>query len=81
MKPKFPSIRIDIARPVVEKFGGVVPMSKLTGLLEQTIRAWLVSGVIPEKYRYGLLVIARENGIALTPSDYVDYMVDLKIAA
>lgn len=81
MKPKFPSIEINMARPVIEKFGGVARMAELTGIVDKTIRSWLVSGVIPEKYRYGLLVIAREHSIAMTPSDYVNYMVDLKIAA
>jgi hypothetical protein len=81
MKPQLPEIVVRTAPPIIEKFGGVQKMSDITGHPYGRIDGWLRGGVIPEKYRYHLLVIAKREGIAHTPWDYIAHLVDIRIAA
>jgi len=73
--------KIDIARPIVDKFGGINAMSKDTGIPYGRIQGWLQSGTIPDKWRADVLAHAHRLGIPHTPWDYIAHLVGLKIAA
>lgn len=76
-----PEISYDIAGPIIAKFGGKSDMSRITGHSYGRIDGWEKSGTIPERYRFGLLAIAKREGIPHTPWDYIAYLVDLPAAA
>lgn len=63
------------------RFGGVTKMSRVTGHPISRIASWKIGGVIPEKYRPGLVRVAQSCGIPHTPFDYIAYMVVLQCAA
>lgn len=81
MKNKLPEIDFDVAAPIIAKFGGRAAMSRITNHPYGRIDGWAKSGTIPERYRYGLLVIAKREGIPHTAWDYIAYLADLPIAA
>ena len=62
---------MNAAQVVVEKFGGQSAVAKLIGKGQSTVQYWTKSGVIPAKWHAPLLRIAQENGVDLSPGDFM----------
>ena len=73
--------RPDIANPIIDKFGGIGPMAKLTGHPRHRVEGWSKIGYIGEEYRPWLLAVAKKNGIPHTALDYVEHLIANPIAA
>ena len=56
---------------VINKFGGVRPMSRATGIHPATISNWNRSGIITAKYQRTILDAANDGGIKLTADDVI----------
>jgi hypothetical protein len=67
----------DVARVIVEKFGGAKKLGSMLGIAASTIGVWVKSGDIPEKYRADLIRLAKKHGVPHTPFDYVAYLAPL----
>ena len=57
---------------VIGKFGGQTALARLLGKSQSTIQHWAKSGRIPAKWQPELLRLARERGIDLAFSDFVE---------
>lgn len=62
---------MNAAQAIVSKFGGQSAVAQLIGKGQSTVQHWCKSGVIPAKWQSILLGIAREQGVAITASDFV----------
>lgn len=76
MKQPVPPLIYNIAQPIVEKFGGRQRMSELTGHPYTRIDGWIRGGTIHDRYRPGLLAVAKANNIPHTPWDYIAHLVN-----
>jgi hypothetical protein len=63
---------VNSAQRVIEKFGSQSALARLIGKGQSTVAHWSKTGNIPSKWQHELLVVARENGIQLAPSDFMD---------
>ena len=62
---------MDVAQYVINKFGGQAALARLIGKRPSTVQHWAASGVIPAKWHTLLLSLAREHGMDLSASDFV----------
>lgn len=62
---------MDVAQYIISKFGGQTSLARLIGKRPSTVQHWAASGVIPAKWQVALLNLARQQGIDLSPSDFV----------
>ncbi len=61
---------MNIAKIIVERFGGQTALATLLGKGQSTVSYWVKTGVIPTKWHSTLLAIAKENGIRLSADDF-----------
>jgi hypothetical protein len=73
-----PTLDIDIAGPIIAKFGGRNAMHKDTGLPYSRIDGWARRKNIPENWRPTVLREASRLGVPHTPLDYIAHLMDLK---
>jgi hypothetical protein len=59
------------AQKVIAKFGGQTKLAELIGKGQSTVQHWAKKGIIPAKWQKELLILAQNNGINLTPSDFI----------
>jgi P63C domain len=59
------------AERVIAKFGNQSALARLLGKGQSTIQHWVKSGTIPAKWHSPLLKLAEEQGLELTPSDFL----------
>lgn len=61
-----------VAEYVIGKFGGQSALARVLGKGPSTVQHWAKAGAIPAKWHAPLLALARERGIDLAPSDFVE---------
>lgn len=59
------------ARSVIQRFGGIKPMSKKTGIPASTIQYWDQVDRIPEGRRLEVMQLAKEIGVEVQYADFV----------
>ncbi len=59
------------AKQIIERFGGQSSLAGLIGKRQSTVQHWVKTGRIPAQWHPRLLEVAREQGIALEPRDFV----------
>ena len=62
---------MNAAQQIIQKFGGQSAVAKLIGKGQTTVQYWTKTGVIPAKWHALLLRIAQEQGVDLSPSDFI----------
>lgn len=62
---------MNIAKNIVDKFGGQTALASLLGKRQSTVGYWVKAGIIPIKWHNKLLDLASEKGIKLTASDFI----------
>jgi len=65
---------MNTAKNIINKFGGQSALAQLIGKGQSTVQHWAKSSRIPAKWQSELIKIAKENGIHLAPSDFMDSM-------
>jgi len=63
---------MNAAEIVIEKFGGQSALGRFIGKGQTTVQHWAKKGIIPAKWQSELLRLAKEHGINLTPSDFIE---------
>ncbi len=61
---------------IIAKFGSQSELARLIGKRPSTVQAWANKGIIPGKWQGGLLRIAQERGIDLSPADFIKITED-----
>lgn len=61
---------MNVAKAIVEKFGGTRKMAEHTGLPPSTIQSWKASGLVPAHRQIEILMHARRLQIDLGPDDF-----------
>jgi hypothetical protein len=61
---------MNVAKAIVEKFGGTRKMAERTSLPPSTIQSWKVTGLIPAHRQLEVMQHAKRLGIALKPEDF-----------
>lgn len=59
------------AQAIIQRFGGASALARLLGKTPGAIQYWARVGTIPARWQVALLALAREQGIDLTPSDFI----------
>lgn len=59
------------AKAIISRFGGQTALAKLLGKSQSTVAHWVKTGVVPAKWQAKLLELAEEQGLSLTPADFV----------
>jgi len=59
------------SKAIIGRFGGQTALAKLLGKGQSTIGYWAKSGVIPARWHGTLLDLAIQNGIVLSPHDFM----------
>jgi hypothetical protein len=62
--------RVNIAKKIVDKFGGQSALARLLGKKRATVHRWVKIGIIPTIRQPEIIRLAEENGIGLCPSDF-----------
>lgn len=62
---------MNAAQKVIAKFGGQSALAGLIGKRQSTVQHWAKTGIIPVKWQTILLDIARQQGLLLTPGDFL----------
>ena len=62
---------MNIAKSIVDKFGGQTSLASLLGKGQSTVSYWVKSGTIPAKWHDKLLSLASERGFDLTIDDFI----------
>ncbi|MFX4223571.1 MAG: carph-isopro domain-containing protein [Thalassobaculum sp.] len=63
---------MNVAKAIVDKFGGTRKMAEHTGLPPSTIQSWKSSGLIPAHKQSEVLRLAVKLGIDVSPADFFD---------
>lgn len=63
---------MNLAKAIVDKFGGTRKMAEQIGLPPSTIQSWKSSGLIPAHKQSEVLRLALKLGIDLSPADFFD---------
>lgn len=63
---------MSVAERVISKFGGQVALATAIGKRQSTVQHWKKTGLIPARWQSTLLQVARERGIDLGPSDFIE---------
>ena len=76
IQPYRGTVRLDPARAVVERFGGIAETAEAAGIHYSGVSKWMKpvdqggrGGFIPQKHHRRLLAAAKERGVPLTPAD------------
>jgi len=76
IKPYRGTVRLEPARTIVQRFGGIRKTAKAAGVHYSRVSKWMkpaevggTGGLIPQKHHRRLLAAARECGVPLTPGD------------
>ena len=59
------------AKQIIRRFGGQSALANLLGKRQSTIEYWASKGRIPAQWHQPLMSLARKEGIALEPKDFV----------
>ena len=59
------------AKQIINRFGGQSALAGLLGKRQSTVQHWARTGRIPSQWHEKLLELARQQGIALEPRDFV----------
>ena len=59
------------AKQIIERFGGQSALAGLLGKTQSTVQHWATTGRIPAQWQEKLLELARRQGIALDPRDFI----------
>lgn len=59
------------AKEIIQRFGGQSSLANLLGKRQSTIQYWAKTGRVPSQWHKPLLDLARQQGIALEPRDFV----------
>jgi hypothetical protein len=70
---------MNAAQNIIEKFGGQSALAKLIGKGQSTVQHWASTGTIPAKWQTALLVLAQQNQISLSASDFMKIKPDIEI--
>ena len=62
---------MNAAQQVIAKFGGQSALAALLGKRQSTVQHWAKAGRVPSKWYETLLSLAVDNGINLSPGDFV----------
>lgn len=62
---------MNLAKKIVDKFGGQTALALLIGKRQSMVGYWVKAGTIPAKWHNKLLSLASENGIDLTIDDFI----------
>lgn len=68
---------MSVAATIIQRFGGVRPMARLTRRPSSTVMQWKRTGLIPSKHHQSVLADARRLGIPLEPAELVEPAADL----
>lgn len=73
-----PTLDVDIAGPIIAKFGGRNAMSKDLDVSYARVDGWYRRKNIPDEWRPVVLRAASRLGVPHTPLDYIAHLMDLK---
>jgi hypothetical protein len=59
------------ASEIIARFGGPSALARLLDKTPSTVAYWARIGVIPAKWQATLLMLAKQQGISLTPEDFI----------
>lgn len=59
------------ANEIIDKFGGQSALAKLIGKRQSTVQHWCSAGIIPARWQNTILKLAEENGIPISPRDFM----------
>ncbi len=62
---------MNAAKQIVEKFGGQSALASLLSRNQSTIQHWTKTGTIPAKWHSALLNLATQQGLDLSPGDFL----------
>lgn len=74
-----PTLDIDIAGPIIAKFGGRNAMRKDLGVTYARVDGWRRRKNIPEEWRPVVLRAAKRLGVPHTPLDYIAHLMNLDL--
>lgn len=60
------------AQRIIEKFGGQSELARLINKRQSTVQHWSKNGIIPSKWQAELLRLAQEQGLDLSPGDFME---------
>lgn len=87
IQPYRGTVRLDPARTVVERFGGIAETAEAVGIHYSGVSKWMKpverggrGGFIPRRHHLPLLAAARELGIPLTPADIIGVSTESEAA-
>ena len=60
------------AERIIARFGGQTELASLLGKRQSTVQHWAKTGRVPAQWHTTLMDLAREKGVALEASDFVD---------
>jgi hypothetical protein len=63
---------MNVAKQIIEKFGGQSALAELIGRGQSTVQYWAKSGMIPAKWQPILLRLAQERAISLSMQDFAE---------
>lgn len=63
---------MNIAKNIVDKFGGQSALAALLGKGQSTISYWVKTGKIPSKWQGRLIILASEKGVSLSINDFIE---------
>lgn len=70
---------MNAAQRVIKKFGSQTALANLIGKGQSTVQHWSKRGMIPARWQRQLLEIAQQQGIDLSPSDFMDIVPSIEI--
>lgn len=63
---------MNTARKIILKFGGQSTLARMLGKGQSTVGHWARTGIIPAQWHPVLLKLAEDNGIELSPNDFME---------
>lgn len=87
IQPYRGTVRLDPARTVVERFGGIAETAEAVGIHYSGVSKWMKpvaqggrGGYIPQRHHRRLLEEARRLGVPLTPADIIGVSTESEAA-
>lgn len=65
------------ARVIIEKFGGQSALASLINKRQSTVSYWAKSDTVPAKWQQKLLDLAKEQGVDLSPEEFMRSSIEL----
>lgn len=59
------------AQEIIQRFGGASALARQLGKTPGAVQYWARVGTIPARWQATLLALARDQGIDLSPSDFI----------